>query len=97
MAIIPSVFTLLMFNYVCGISIIGIFTFCYFSHYSVPLVPDIEGLDTFEGDVVHSHDYRVPESYKDKVVVCLGGNASGQDLGLDIAKLAKKVTCLSIY
>lgn len=48
-------------------------------------------MDLFEGDVVHSHDYRVPETYKDKVVVCLGGNASGQDLGLDIAKLAKKV------
>lgn len=55
-------------------------------------MPEIEGMDTFSGAIVHSHDYRVPDSYKDKVVVCLGGNASGQDIGLDIARVAKKVT-----
>lgn len=49
-------------------------------------------MDEFKGIIVHSHDYRVPDPFKDKVVVCLGGAASGQDICLDIATQAKKVT-----
>lgn len=62
-----------------------------FSHYSVPLIPKLEGMDEFRGKIVHSHDYREPEEFKDKRVVCLGGAASGQDICLDIAPMAKKV------
>ncbi|WAR13461.1 LOW QUALITY PROTEIN: GSXL4-like protein [Mya arenaria] len=40
--------------------------------------------------VCNGHDYRVPDVYKDKVVVCLGAAASGQDVSLDIATSAKK-------
>ncbi|XP_060556235.1 uncharacterized protein LOC132716918 [Ruditapes philippinarum] len=61
-------------------------------HYSVPLVPTLEGMEDFKGTIVHSHDYRVPDPFKDKVVVCLGGAASGQDICLDIATQAKQVT-----
>lgn len=60
-------------------------------HYSVPLVPHIEGDDIFSGTIVHSHDYRTPETYKDQTVVCLGAAASGQDVSLDIATQAKAV------
>ena len=60
-------------------------------HYSVPLMPKVKGLNDFKGHVLHSHDYRVPAPYKDKTVVCLGAGASGQDISLDIASLAKKV------
>lgn len=60
-------------------------------HYTIPLVPDIEGAGIFNGTIVHSHDYRAPETYKDQVVVCLGAAASGQDISLDLASQAKKV------
>lgn len=49
-------------------------------------------MEDFKGTIVHSHDYRVPDPFKDKVVVCLGGAASGQDICLDIATQAKQVT-----
>jgi cation diffusion facilitator CzcD-associated flavoprotein CzcO len=48
-------------------------------------------MEDFKGTIVHSHDYRVPDPFKDKVVVCLGGAASGQDICLDIATQAKQV------
>ncbi|KAK3579318.1 hypothetical protein CHS0354_029605 [Potamilus streckersoni] len=60
-------------------------------HYSVPLYPDIVGLKDFAGHVIHSHDYREPESYTDLHVVCLGAAASGQDISMDIALKAKQV------
>ena len=27
-------------------------------HYSVPVVPKIQGLDRYEGNLIHSHNYR---------------------------------------
>ena len=58
----------------------------------MPLVPSLDGQEVFQGEVTHSHDYRVPGKYRDKVVVCLGAASSGQDISLDIATVAKKVT-----
>ncbi|XP_023932680.1 flavin-containing monooxygenase FMO GS-OX-like 7 [Lingula anatina] len=62
------------------------------SHYSVPLIPDFNGsLTKFEGQVIHSHDYRVPEAFANKVVCCVGCGASGQDIALEVASKAKQV------
>ena len=61
-------------------------------HYSVPNFPDISGLEEhFKGDKIHSHFYRTPEPFKDKVVLVLGAGASGVDIGLEITATAKKV------
>ncbi|KAL4235219.1 hypothetical protein ACF0H5_006857 [Mactra antiquata] len=60
-------------------------------HYAVPLLPEIPGMDKFTGTIVHSHNYRVPEEFKDQVVICLGAGSSGQDICLDIATSAKQV------
>ena len=64
----------------------------YFSHYAVPLVPDLPGADIFQGTITHSHNYRFPDPYRNQTVVCLGAAASGQDLSLDLATVAKKVS-----
>lgn len=61
-------------------------------HYSIPDMPNIPGQDTFTGEILHSHDFRHPEAFKDKRVLVLGAGASGQDIALDIGKFAKKVT-----
>ena len=49
-------------------------------HYSTPFIPKLEGLNLFQGDVIHSHDYRIPEQFMDKVVLVLGAAASGTDI-----------------
>ncbi|XP_013404525.1 flavin-containing monooxygenase FMO GS-OX-like 4 [Lingula anatina] len=48
-------------------------------------------LTKFEGQVIHSHDYRVPEAFANKVVCCVGCGASGQDIALEVASKAKQV------
>ena len=62
------------------------------SHYSIPLVPEYPGQRSFQGRIVHSHDYRHAEDFKDARVLCLGAGASGQDIALDLASSVKQVT-----
>ena len=59
--------------------------------FSVPLLPEIPGLNTFRGEVMHSHDYRIPDTFKDKHVVVLGASFSGQEIALQISKKAREV------
>ena len=60
-------------------------------HYSDPHIPALSGIDQYTGAVEHSHRYREPKDYADKTVLVLGASASGLDISLDIAKVAKKV------
>ena len=62
-----------------------------FRHYAVPLIPKIPGLESFPGEVMHSHNYRTPESFQNKTVLCLGAAASGQDICIDLSAAAKMV------
>ncbi|KAM9312134.1 uncharacterized protein PAF06_010044 [Gastrophryne carolinensis] len=60
-------------------------------HYSHPLVPDIEGLENFQGRVLHSHNYRVPEAFSSCSVVLLGAGLSGADIAIELCPHAKHV------
>ncbi|XP_076177714.1 uncharacterized protein LOC143152001 [Ptiloglossa arizonensis] len=60
-------------------------------HYFEPAVPNLKGRNTFQGQQLHSHDYRTPEVFVDKTVVVLGAGPSGMDLALDISKKATRV------
>lgn len=46
-------------------------------HYFEPAVPNLKGRNTFQGQQLHSHDYRTPEVFVDKTVVVLGAGPSG--------------------
>jgi hypothetical protein len=50
-------------------------------------------MEDFQGHVIHSHDYRNPEMFRDKVVVCLGAGASGQDIAVEVSSVASMVRC----
>lgn len=60
-------------------------------HYHTPMYPDIEGVESFPGLKLHSHDYRKPETFTDKSVLVIGGGPSGMDIALDISKFSEKV------
>ncbi|OWF36756.1 dimethylaniline monooxygenase [N-oxide-forming] 1-like isoform X2 [Mizuhopecten yessoensis] len=60
-------------------------------HHEKPYSPEVDGLDKFKGEVLHSHNYRIPEYFKDKKVVILGASFSGQDLAVGISRYGKKV------
>ena len=58
-------------------------------HFSVPNVPKVTGIETWErnypGSILHSKFYRQPDSYVDKRVVVIGNSASGIDIASQVA------------
>jgi len=56
-------------------------------------VPDVPGLDTFPGTVVHSAQYTVPSPYEGKNVLVVGiGSASGSDIAQELSSVARSVS-----
>ncbi|CAH0397736.1 unnamed protein product [Chilo suppressalis] len=60
-------------------------------HYNKPTIPIISGIKDFPGDVMHSHDYRVPEIFAGKRVLIVGAGPSGLEISLDIAPISPMV------
>jgi trimethylamine monooxygenase len=50
-------------------------------HFSTPHVPFYEGFDTFNGRVLHAHDFRDAREFTDKDVLILGSSYSAEDIG----------------
>ncbi|KAJ8447321.1 hypothetical protein Cgig2_013098 [Carnegiea gigantea] len=60
-------------------------------HITVPRLAHIPGIEKWPGKQIHSHNYRVPEPFKDQVVVVIGNGASAYDISRDISTVAKEV------
>lgn len=43
------------------------------------------------GSVIHSHDYKEPETYKDRRVLLVGAGASGLDLATQLHNITNKL------
>ena len=62
-------------------------------HFSTPNVPHFEGIGTFNGRVVHAHDFRDALEFKGKDVLIVGRSYSAEDIGSQCWKYgAKSVT-----
>ncbi|CAL5077414.1 unnamed protein product [Urochloa decumbens] len=59
--------------------------------YTQPRLPTIEGMDRWRGRQLHSHSYRVPDTFKGQVVVVVGCHESGKDIALELCKVAREV------
>ncbi|XP_030531799.1 flavin-containing monooxygenase FMO GS-OX-like 9 [Rhodamnia argentea] len=60
-------------------------------HYAHPRMPSIKGMATWKRKQFHSHVYRVPEPFRDEVVVVVGNSYSGQDISMELAGVAREV------
>ncbi|CAL5444945.1 unnamed protein product [Camellia sinensis] len=60
-------------------------------HYSHPRLPLIRGMDTWRRKQMHSHIYRVPEPFRNEVVVVVGNSLSGQDISMELVDVAKEI------
>ncbi|KAL5288529.1 hypothetical protein ACFFRR_009011 [Megaselia abdita] len=60
-------------------------------HYEEPLCPDIQGIENFKGEWMHSHYYREPSKFKNESVLVIGAGPSGKDIAEEISHVAKKV------
>lgn len=63
-------------------------------HFSTPNVPTFEGLEAFNGRVMHAHDFRDALEFKDKNLLLIGTSYSAEDIGSQCYKYgAKSITC----
>ncbi len=62
-------------------------------HFSVPYIPEYEGMKSFPGRILHSHDFRDAEEFRGKDLIILGSSYSAEDVALQCYKYgAKSVT-----
>uniref|UniRef100_A0A0D9UZK1 indole-3-pyruvate monooxygenase n=1 Tax=Leersia perrieri TaxID=77586 RepID=A0A0D9UZK1_9ORYZ len=59
------------------------------------VVPDVAGMGTFPGKVVHAADYRTAEGFKGKSVLVVGSGNSGMEIAYDLA-VAGAVTSIVV-
>ncbi len=63
-------------------------------HFSVPNMPKFDGMHTFPGRIMHSHDFRSAEEFAGKRILVLGAHYSSEDIALQTMKFgAKSVVC----
>jgi len=63
-------------------------------HYSVPHVPDFQGIEKFPGRVLHAHDFRDANEFAGKRLLLIGSSYSAEDIALQCLKYgAKSIIC----
>ena len=66
---------------------------CASGHFSTPQVPFFEGIGTFNGRVMHAHDFRDALEFKGKDILIVGRSYSAEDIGSQCWKYgARSVT-----
>ena len=62
-------------------------------HFSVPHVPQFDGIHSFPGEVLHAHDFRGAERFAGKDLLLIGSSYSAEDIGMQSHKMgAQSVT-----
>ncbi|AVW92560.1 NAD(P)-binding domain-containing protein [Celeribacter baekdonensis] len=62
-------------------------------HFSSPNVPEYPGFETFNGRIVHAHDFRDAREFSGKDVLLVGASYSAEDIGSQCWKYgAKSIT-----
>ena len=60
-----------------------------------PKIPDLPGRDAFQGQVLHSAEYKTAAPFAGKRVVTVGPNHSGTDIAADVARVSDRVVHVS--
>ncbi len=64
-------------------------------HFSTPNVPQFEGFETFNGRILHAHDFRDALEFKDKNILLIGTSYSAEDIGSQCWKYGCKSVTVS--
>ncbi len=68
---------------------------CASGHFSTPNVPYFEGFETYQGRVLHAHDFRDALEFKDKDILIIGTSYSAEDIGSQCWKYGCKSVTVS--
>ena len=52
---------------------------------SIPFIPDWSGRDQFEGELLHSSEYRNPKPFERRSALVVGPGCSGMEIAYDLA------------
>jgi len=64
-------------------------------HFSTPNVPYFNGVEAFNGRVLHAHDFRDAREFKDKDILVVGTSYSAEDIGSQCWKYGCKSVTVS--
>ncbi|WP_121964206.1 NAD(P)-binding domain-containing protein [Myroides sp. N17-2] len=64
-------------------------------HFSTPNMPYFKGIDSFPGTVLHAHDFRGADQFKDKDILLIGSSYSAEDIGVQCFKHGSKSVTIS--
>lgn len=64
-------------------------------HFSVPHVPHFDGLETFNGRVLHAHDFRDALEFKGQDLLMIGTSYSAEDIGSQCHKYGARSITIS--
>ena len=66
---------------------------CASGHFSTPNVPYYKGFESFNGSILHAHDFRDAREFTDKDILVMGTSYSAEDIGSQCWKYgAKSIT-----
>ncbi len=71
------------------------YVICATGHFSVPNVPEYPGFSTFNGRILHAHDFRDALEFKDKDLLIIGTSYSAEDIGSQCWKYGCKSVTVS--
>ena len=55
-------------------------------HFSTPNTPKFDGIDKFEGRVIHAHDFKNAREFRGQRVLLIGSSYSAEDIALQLYK-----------
>lgn len=64
-------------------------------HFSIPNIVKFEGFDEFDGRIMHSHDFRNANEFKNQNILVIGSSYSAEDIGLQCWKFGCKSVTIS--
>ncbi len=64
-------------------------------HFSTPNMPYFKGIETFNGSVMHAHDFRGADQFRERNVLLIGSSYSAEDIALQCYKHGTKSVTLS--
>ena len=71
------------------------YVICASGHFSTPNVPEYPGFETFNGRVLHAHDFRDAREFVDKDILIIGTSYSAEDIGSQCWKYGCKSVTVS--
>jgi cation diffusion facilitator CzcD-associated flavoprotein CzcO len=64
--------------------------------FSKPYLPDLPGMATFDGQILHARDYHGPEPFAGQRVLVAGSGPSGTDIAVELQHTAARPVLLSV-